>query len=103
MHIIFSHSVEILNKQTPQLFANHFMVPIRKACLEKQRRLWSQTLSTHLFKKKIKTNLEAISPFCGATDAPVLDIWMMSALGFKAWVASLTCMLCRLRATDSSD
>ena len=47
-----------------------------------------------LFQKK----LEDISPFCGATDTPVLDFWW-----HPAWVGPFACMLCCLCFMDSSD
>ena len=46
--------------------------------------------------------MEDISPFCGATDTPVLDFWWR-----LPWVSkhggSLACILCHLHAMDSPD
>ena len=38
-----------------------------------------------------KKLLEDMSPFCGATDIPVLDFLVTSPLGFKARVGNLIC------------
>ena len=46
--------------------------------------------------------LEDISPLCGDTDTPVFGLLMTSALGFKARMDPLVCMVCYLYAMDSS-
>ena len=47
--------------------------------------------------------LEDISPFCGATDTTCFGLLVTFAIGFKARVDPLACMLCCLHATESSD
>ena len=47
--------------------------------------------------------LKDLSPFCGATHILVFGLQVMSALGFKAKIDPLACMLRCLHAVDSSD
>ena len=51
------------------------------------------------FLKKKKFFLEDISPFCGTTDTPVLDLWWFVCPGFQSHAESLVLYLC---ATEPS-
>ena len=50
----------------------------------------------------LKEILEVVSPFCGATDTPVLDLCDL-CLGYQSQGGSLTCILRDMCAVDSSD
>ena len=51
----------------------------------------------------LKKKLEDFGPSCGGHRYSYFGLLMTSALGSKARVDSLACMLCRPRATDSTD
>ena len=60
----------------------------------------SNDFSSSSFNTFLK-KLENISPFCGFTDTPVFELLVMAALGLKARVDPLACMLCHLNTTES--
>ena len=64
---------------------------------------FNPVLHLFFFFLQILNFLEDIRLFRGATDTLVFGLPVMSALGFKATVDPLACMLSRLLTTDSSD
>ena len=56
-------------------------------------------LKSHCVPQKVCFNFEDKSPFCRATETPVLDFWWR-----MPWVSrSITFMLCHFHVMDSSD
>ena len=74
----------------------------------KKERDWININSRQGFNPFLIKNLEGISPFCGATDTPVLDFWWHVLWVWKPeWAALPTlgrgiCVACSLRFTSGA-